>query len=482
MELVQRNALNDNPAIIYLIGCDTDFSKVDLPDSQSSYLKNIRSKIEEPGAIRFCQFNNYPDWSVFVFTDPAKKDNEKLESYRLNGVEIQKWANLNKIEELAVINLTNSRDCLLKTIEGLALSNYQFLPYFSEVEKKKNSLQKVSVECDDKTSLDELKVMIEAVYRSRDLVNEPLSSLNAPKFAKVIMKMGNKVGIDVEIMDKAKIEALKMGGLLAVNRGSIDPPRFCVLDYKPEKPVNEKPLVLVGKGVMYDTGGLSLKPTPASMDHMKCDMAGSAAVLGSIYAIAAMNWPVHVVALIPATDNRPDGNAYVPGDVVEMHNGLFVEVLNTDAEGRMILADALSYAKKYDPDLVIDMATLTGAAAVALGNIGTAVMGTADKKIFDNVQKAGNSCNERTVEFPMWADYGKLLDSEIADLKNIGGRDGGAITAGKFLERFTDYPWIHMDIAGPAFLFAKDGYRTSGGTGTGVRLLTEFVRKQYLTN
>jgi len=234
--------------------------------------------------------------------------------------------------------------------------------------------------------------------------------------------------------------------------------------------------VFVGKGVVYDTGGLSLKPT-SSMDTMKCDMSGAAAVASALYAIALAKLPVYTIALVPATDNRPDGNAYVPGDIITMMDGTTVEVLNTDAEGRLILADALTYAKKYDPILVIDMATLTGAAEAALGNIGIAGMHNEVGKYFPQLVKSGFSVNERIAEFPFWDDYEEMLKSEIADLKNIGGKFAGAITAGKFLQHFTGYPWIHLDIAGPAFLDKRDSYRTIGGTGVGVRLLFDFVKK-----
>ncbi|MCD6347002.1 MAG: leucyl aminopeptidase family protein, partial [Bacteroidales bacterium] len=425
--------------------------------------------------------NFYTHWLVLIYPDPKKKDEALLESYRQDGVSLQQWANTQHISSISLENISSNTDRLFSTAEGLVLSNYQFLPYFSAVEKKKNSLVTVNLSPIPVEQLKKLQVLTEAVCRTRDLVNEPLSALNAPRFADEIVKMSQKVGIEIDVLDKKRIEEQQMGGLLAVNKGSVDPLRFCIMQLHPEYPVNEKPLVLVGKGVVYDTGGLSLKPTPNSMDYMKSDMAGAAAVTGVMYALAALNWPVKVVALIPTTDNRPDGNAYVPGDIIKMHNGLFVEVLNTDAEGRMILADALSYAKKFDPELVIDMATLTGAAAVAVGNIGTVVMGNASDECMSILDEAGNTCYERVVEFPLWDEYSKLLESETADLKNIGGRDAGAITAGKFLERFTDYPWIHMDIAGPSFLFSSEGYRKAGGTGTGVRLLMEFIQKKYLT-
>jgi len=196
-------------------------------------------------------------------------------------------------------------------------------------------------------------------------------------------------------------------------------------------------------------------------------------------ALARMGLPVRTIGLIPATDNRPDGNAYAPGDVIRMHDNTSVEVLNCDAEGRLILADALSYAKKFKPELVIDLATLTGAAQVAFGSQASAVMATAPDETVEDLIQAGFSVHERLVRLPLWEEYAKLIESDIADLKNIGGRYGGAITAGKFLEHFTAYPWIHLDIAGTAFLTSRESYRGIGGTGTGVRLLLEFITKHY---
>jgi leucyl aminopeptidase len=242
--------------------------------------------------------------------------------------------------------------------------------------------------------------------------------------------------------------------------------------------VNKKPLLLVGKGVVYDTGGLSLKPTPNSMDQMKCDMAGAAAVACAMAVVAKRELPVHVVALIPATDNRPGGNAYAPGDVVRMHSGLTVEVLNTDAEGRMILADALSYGERYKPELVMTIATLTGAAMRAIGTYGTAVMGTAPDTEFHRLEHAGMQVFERTARLPFWDEYDDEIKSDVADIKNLGSDLAGAQTAGKFLARFTTHPFIHLDIAGPAFLTRKDSYRTKGGTGVGVRLFYEFIKQR----
>jgi leucyl aminopeptidase len=248
------------------------------------------------------------------------------------------------------------------------------------------------------------------------------------------------------------------------------------MEWKPKSAKNKKPIILVGKGVVYDTGGLSLKPTANSMDIMKCDMGGAAAVSCAIYAIAKAKIPIHIVGLVPATDNRPGGNAYAPGDVVTMFDGTTVEVLNTDAEGRMILADALAYAKKYKPELVIDAATLTGSAMRAIGSYGSVVMGTASETAFNKLEESGENTYERTVRFPFWDEYGEEIKSPIADIKNLGGASAGAITAGKFLEHFTDYPWIHVDIAGPAWADSDSGYLSKGGTGTGVRLFFDFVK------
>ncbi|MBK7214395.1 MAG: leucyl aminopeptidase [Bacteroidales bacterium] len=401
----------------------------------------------------------------------------KLEKWRKKGESILALLNEHKIGEISIIDEGDHAELALAFAEGVLLGNYQFLKYRKDAEEKESPLTLVNIVSKKlkKESIDQLSILAEAVYRCRTLVNEPLSALNAEGLSAEFEAMGQVAGIKVEVFNKQRIEALRMGGLLAVNRGSIDPPTFTVMEYKPEKPVNKKPLVLVGKGVVYDTGGLSLKPS-SSMDTMKCDMAGSAAAAGAIYAIAKAGLPVHVVALMPATDNRPDGNAYVPGDVIHMMDETTVEVLNTDAEGRLILADALTYAKRYDPMLVIDLATLTGAAHAAIGKYGMVAVQSGARKHMEKLKETGLQVHERIAEFPFWDEYGELLKSEVADLKNIGGPYAGAITAGKFLHHFTDYPWIHLDIAGPAFLDKKDGYRSSGGTAVGVRLLFEFAR------
>lgn len=417
---------------------------------------------------------------IFIqFTDDfiKKTSAEKLESYRGLGQKMCVALNAHGYKEVLLSSNKNNVEQVLAVAEGCALANYEFLKYKSEP-KKKHTLENILVhtEKENAKKIEELQIVIDAVYTARTWVNEPQSYLTAVSFSKEIKTLAGSSNVKAEVLNQKQIEALKMGGLLAVNLGSKTPPTFTILEYKPKNAKNKQPLVLVGKGVVYDTGGLSLKPTPNSMDTMKCDMAGGAAVAAAICAIAKANLPYYVVALIPATDNRPGENAYTPGDVVTMFDGQTVEVLNTDAEGRMLLADALAYAKKYKPELVLDFATLTGAAAAAIGSFGTVCMGTASEKTKNQLKNCGNQVHERLVEFPFWDDYANLIKSDLADMKNIGGPVGGAITAGKFLEKYVDYPWMHFDIAGPAYLTTADSYRGKQGTGVGVRLIFEFVK------
>jgi leucyl aminopeptidase len=408
--------------------------------------------------------------SETVYFIQAKQDDESL---RKSGATIVH--NIDK--EIESIMVHGGQKGLYPLLEGMVLASYQFLSCFSKPKSKKRKLTEIVVPSHfSLKDQDELSAVMKAVFWARDRVNEPVSHLNATQLADSIATLAESTELRVQILEKSQIESLKMGGLLAVNRGSIQPPTFTIMEYAPAKPVNKKPIVLVGKGVVYDTGGLSLKPTPGSMDSMKCDMAGAACVAGAIYLAALQKLNVHVIGLIPATDNRPGMQAYTPGDVITMFDGTTIEVLNTDAEGRMILADALSYANKYKPELVVDAATLTGAAVRAIGTGATVVMGNASDKQFEALEKAGNKTHERVVRFPFWDDYKEMLKSTIADMKNIGGPDAGMITAGKFLEHFVKAPYIHMDIAGPAWLDRPNSYRGQGGTGTGVRLLYQFLK------
>lgn len=400
------------------------------------------------------------------------KENEDLEKIRVAGHELR--IKLDKAAESIFISGKGTH--ALALAEGLALSNYQFLKYFKDADKKRYQLNSIILlDTFDAKEISRLNNTNKAVYWSRDMVNEPLSYLTAVQLSKEIKTFEKIDNLKVTVFDKAKIEVLNMGGLLAVNLGSIDPPTFTIIEYKPKNPKNKKPIVLVGKGVVYDTGGMSLKPTAGSMDSMKSDMGGAACMAGTMYAAAMNALDLHLIALIPATDNRPGGNAYVPGDVIKMYDGTTVEVLNTDAEGRMILADALAYSNELNPELVIDAATLTGAAVAAIGQKASCVMGNAKQETIDALVKSGYYVHERLAQMPFWDDYAEDVKSSIADLKNLGGKYAGSITAGKFLEHFVKSPYIHLDIAGPAFLDSVDNYKGKGGTGVGVRLLNNFL-------
>ncbi|MCU0327894.1 MAG: leucyl aminopeptidase [Chitinophagales bacterium] len=403
------------------------------------------------------------------------------ESARKLGANLGKIINQFEINSVHIECASLSKELALCLLEGLALHQYRFDKYLS---KKKKALSTISCAHPKitKQDLQELNTLLEATYIARDLVNEPVLTLNAGDLSNQAKKLGKDAGISVDVWDKKRIKKEGFGGLIAVNMGSPDEPTFTIMEYKPKNAVNKQPLVLVGKGVVYDTGGLSLKPTAGSMDTMKSDMAGSAAVMSAIYAIAKNKLPIHTITLIPATDNRPGGNAITPGDIITMHNGKTVEILNTDAEGRLILGDALSYASKYKPDIVLDMATLTGAQVIAIGSPAAAIMGTANLQAFNQIRKAGDEVHERVAELPFYEDYDEMIKSNIADIKNIGGREAGSITAGKFLSHFVSYPWIHIDIAGPSFNEGSDkDYLIKGGTGFGVRLLYQFAKSRYTT-
>ncbi len=422
-----------------------------------------------------CVLHRYP--SLYFFFKPKNEKSvfTELEEARKAGSNLFDSLKDEKVKSIQIADF-GKLNLGLAFIEGLLLSCYSFDKY--KKEKEEFCLEKIEVigNIISEHQIEEIRNVTRAVFYARNLVNEPLSFLTATQFSAEVEKMGEEAGFSVEVFCKQKIEALKMGGLLAVNKGSIDPPTFTIMEWKPENPQNKEPIVLVGKGVVFDTGGLSLKPTPKSMDYMKCDMAGAAVVATTVFALAKNKINVHVIGLVPATDNRPDGNAYVPGDVITMFDGTTVEIKNTDAEGRLILADALSYAKKYSPRLVIDIATLTGAADIVAGKHASVVMGNTAENI-EILKETGAETFERLIEVPLWDEYAIPLKSSIADLNNLGVREAQSTIAGKFLEHFTGYNWIHLDTAGTVFLDEKDSYRPVGGTGFGTRLLYYFLKK-----
>ncbi len=279
----------------------------------------------------------------------------------------------------------------------------------------------------------------------------------------------------LRVLDAALMKKIGMNALLGVARGSSEPAKFIILQYRGRRK-SGAPIVLVGKGLTFDSGGISIKPSE-KMDEMKTDMAGGAAVMGAIMAAADLKLPVHVVGLIPATENLPGGRAYKPGDILKSLSGRTIEVITTDAEGRLILADALTYALRYKPAAVIDLATLTGACIVALGDHVIGMMGTGEA-LKSDIRAAADMTGERVWELPLWEDYDELIKSDIADFKNSGGRAGGAITAAAFLKQFVDnVPWVHLDIAGPSWLAKDRPYIPKGASGVGVRLMVRFLRE-----
>jgi leucyl aminopeptidase len=471
--------------IIHLTGSYTQTDNVALVVTEIKSLKEDLLTAHEIEFIR--DFNKEHKKRLFTFNrlthlvfvlimEKERDQYTRLENYREEGAKFQPLINDHKLNAIVLADPENKPSEMLALAEGLALRNYQFLKYKTKASEKLNSLNSIYIHSRQVTEdqVDRLNILVDAASRCRDMVNEPVAWLNAERIADEMAKMGKEAGATVEVLNKKKIEALKMGGLLAVNKGSVDPPTFTIMEWKPKKAVNKKPVVLVGKGVVYDTGGMNLK-TGSFMNDMKMDMAGGASVSAALYAVAKSKLNVWVIALIPATDNRTHGNAYVNGDIITMHNGSTVEVINTDAEGRMILADALSYAKKYDPELVINVATLTGSAMRAIGIYGIAAMQAKAAIHYRKLKESGERIYERIVEFPLWKEYGEELKSNVADIKHLGGANGGAITAGKFLEHFTDYPFIHLDIAGPAYLEKPHTFYPEGGTGIPVRLLYDFL-------
>lgn len=369
---------------------------------------------------------------------------------------------------------------LQAAVEGAALGGYSFSRY-----KTKN---------DDNGGIDEVRVVFppgsaaktvdkvladaqkicDAVLFARDLVAQPANVATPSYLAQKGIEMAARFGIACRVLERDEMEQNGMEALLAVAKGSHQAPRFIILEYLAAGE-NVKPTVLVGKGITFDSGGISLKPREG-MEKMKDDMAGGAAVMGTLMAAAALKLPVNVVGLVPAAENLPGGGAYKPGDVVKTMSGQTIEIVNTDAEGRMVLCDALHYAKSYRPAALIDLATLTGACVVALGSVVSGMMGN-DEGLKRAIRSAGEKCGERVWELPLWEEYGELMKSDIADMKNAGGPEAGTISAGWFLKSFVGKAkWVHLDIAGTAWIEKDRPYQPKGATGVGVRLLVEYLK------
>ncbi len=473
-EILKVSNISPDQSVVCILGSDQVPESLALSASEKEFAR--KRILAGEGSIFI---NSYNRCFYFVRLKADISQHKVREELRKAAYNLRKQIMINSHPELVVTADKAYAGAIEDFSEGLILSMYSFDKYKTRKEDgAEGKYPDRLLLCGDidNSELRWLTDTTDAVYFTRDLINEPVNHLNAAGLAAEIRKIGDSAGFTVEILTKGKIEALKMGGLLAVNKGSVDPPVFCILEWHPANCVNEKPVVLVGKGIVYDTGGLNIK-TGEFMSGMNADMAGAAIVAGVMYIVARSQTPLHVVGLVPSTDNRPGGNAYTQGDIIRMYNKMTVEIGNTDAEGRLILADAISYASKYSPEVIMDIATLTGSAAMTFGNQAIALMTNADRKYVELLKKCGDDVYERIGELPFWDEYGELLKSDIADMKNVGGREAGAIIAGKFLEKFTDYPLIHLDIAGTEMLKKDDYYRIKNNPATGLRLLANFLKR-----
>lgn len=380
-------------------------------------------------------------------------------------------------------------DLIQAMVEGAILGSYQFTTYRSDENVSAKELARMTVMVPQKGHVRQVTEGIrrgmataEATVYVRDLCNHPSNVMTPTRVANEAKAIAKDEGVSLKILDQKDMEQLGMGALLGVARGSHEPPKFIILEYRGQasgkgpgaKGKTERPVVLVGKTITFDTGGISLKPAE-NMEQMKADMTGGAEVLAAIRAAARLKLPLHLISILPATENMPGGRAMKPGDILKTLSGKTVEVQNTDAEGRLILSDGLAYATRYKPAALIDVATLTGACAVALGQFAIGMFGN-DEKLKDRVRKAGLRAGERVWEMPLWDEYFEQLKSDVADMRNIGGRGGGMITAALFLSKFVgDCPWVHLDIASTDWSERERAYIPKGPTGIGTRLLIQYL-------
>ena len=362
---------------------------------------------------------------------------------------------------------------------GMLLGSYSFELYKTKEKEERFAFEALSVVVGTEAEaqalrplLDRVGILCEGVKLARDLVSHPGNVVTPEFLAQAAQEMAERNALECRIYQQEELELMGLNALLGVGKGAAVPPRLIVLQYHGGK---GRPVVLVGKGITFDSGGISIKPG-AGMEEMKTDMAGSAAVLGTMEAAARLKLPVNLVCIIPTAENMPDGKAFKPGDVLTSVSGTTIEITNTDAEGRLILCDALHFGLQFKPAAMVDLATLTGACVVALGHEASGLMGS-DQRLIDALKRAGEETGERVWQLPLWEEYGEVMKSDIADLKNAGSRDGGSISAGWFLKQFVgDTRWAHLDIAGTAWTDKARPYSPKGATGVGVRLLIEFLQ------
>jgi len=400
-----------------------------------------------------------------------------------------------KAKELSAQNIIisnfykNTIDNVESIVEGLSLSLYEFNKYKSNTGDKPNYYDICNINIISEELHTELEqivkktlIITQSVFYARDLANSPPNYLNPAQMATSAISLEDSNKVKVKVLDKYQMENLGLNGIISVGKGSESPPKLIILEYN-QGISGEKPILLVGKAVTFDTGGISIKPSD-KMDEMKFDKSGGCTVLGIIKALSMLHFPINVVGIVPSVENMPSSSSYRPGDIIKMHNGKTVEVLNTDAEGRLILADALSYGvEHYSPKCIIDFATLTGACIIALGSNVAGIVGN-DDELIQKVVHSSMESGEKIWQLPLFEEYLELIKSNIADIKNIGGRTGGAITAAAFLSHFVnEVPWAHIDIAGTAW--TQDGtieksYNPKGATGFGIRTTVKMLEQNLL--
>ncbi len=418
-----------------------------------------------------------------LLTGLGERKKLSLERYRRSSAAAAKRARSFKVRSLAMFvpPVTSEYQSVVSALaEGAILAMYKYDKYISKKPDAAPDLQQITLCTQNATNLRAgrkaikwAQTVCDATCLARDLANAPGNEIYPETLADAARLSAERCSYNATILDEREIKELGMGGVMGVSQGSTHPPRFIILEYGDLK---KSPVVLVGKGVTFDSGGISIKPS-AGMAEMKMDMSGAAAVIGTFEAVAQLKLPVHIVGLIPCVENMPSGSSIRPGDIIRHFNGKTSEVDNTDAEGRLVLADALAYAEKYKPSAVIDLATLTGAVVVALGHHASGMLGN-DEALMEKLNLAGEATYERVWQLPMFDEYEELIKSDIADVKNTGGRWAGTITGAWFLKKFIgSYKWVHLDIAGTAMLEENGAYTQRGASGFGVRLLAEFLRR-----
>ena len=475
---VSNESWNETNAGLIAVGVFQDKSFTPMASNINDGSDGALSKAIEMGDVKGKNGESnlfYIDGKRIQLLGLGNKEELNAETIRLAAGRVSRLAINKKIDHLAIECPSNENEICQALAEGLVLGSYQFLDYKTK-EKNVFELRSATVLGCDKNEISKGAMIGNAVCYARDLGNHPGNVTTPGKLAASAKDIADEGGMDLTVFEREEFTDMGMGGLAGVAQGTDEPPKFIILEYM--KGGDKKPKVLVGKGLTFDSGGISIKPA-GKMDEMKYDMCGSSVVLGVFKALALLKPELNVVGIIPSTENLNGAKAYKPGDILKAYNGKTIEVLNTDAEGRLILADGLSYASKhYDPEYILDFATLTGAVLVALGHIATGIMGT-DKELMEKIKNASKTTHEKVWEFPLWPEFCKQVQSEIADVKNTGApMQAGSIAGGAFLKEFVneDIPWVHFDIAGTAWGVKPDSVNPKGSaTGWGVRLVLDMM-------